>query len=274
MFGYIKPFQPELRLREMTLYRAAYCGLCHTLSKRYGARTRLLVNYDFVLLVLLFWQGAGKTLKRRCVKHPLRGHCHLCESPAFDYAADALMLFTDWKLRDAAHDSRLAFLSRLMRLFYRKAFLRAAERLPDESAACAERMKELWRLERAGADASEAFGDMLACLSGFYGDGDDRKAARSLLFHLGRWIALADAADDLERDARRGAYNAIAASGLEREDAFALMGREQEQALAALDLLPENEMSEITRNILSLGLQARGHQVYTKERGAAVERPI
>jgi hypothetical protein len=276
MFGYIKPFQPDLKFSEMAQYRAAYCGLCHTLSKRYGAAARLLVNYDFVLPVMLFWAGECKTAKRRCVKHPFRGHCQLCENTALNYAADALMLFTDWKLRDTAADSRFAPLARSIRFFYRKAFRKAAEQLPEESALCARRMGEIRRLEcerNTRLDVSAAFGEMLACLSLFFGEGNERKAAQSLLFHLGKWITIADAADDRKRDARTGAYNAVTALGLPHEEVFALLGAEQELALAAFDLLPDNAFSPVARNILSLGLQARGHEIY-KKGGGAVERPV
>jgi hypothetical protein len=128
-------------------------------------------------------------------------------------------------------------------------------------------MGEIWRIEDAGLDSSEAFGEMLAGLSRFCNDEDSRKAAHSLFYHLGRWIAVADAAEDQERDAKKGAYNSVTASGLPREDAFALMGREQELALAAFDLLPENELSPVAHNILSLGLHERGHDIYKgKER--------
>jgi hypothetical protein len=265
MFGYIKPHQPDLKLYELAQYRAVYCGLCHTLSKRYGALARLLVNYDFVLPVLLFWSGPCDTKKRRCVKHPLRGRCHICESPALNYASDALMLFTGWKLQDAVHDSKTALLARFVRLAYKRKFIRAAERLPDESAECAKWMGELRRLENEGLDSSVAFGEMLACLSGYQENEENRKAAHSLFFHLGRWISLADAAEDQMRDDKRGAYNAVTALGIDWEDAFALMGREQESALAAFDLLPENGLSPIARNILSPGLQARGHEVYKRK---------
>ncbi|MFT9057020.1 MAG: DUF5685 family protein, partial [Ethanoligenens sp.] len=30
MFGYVKPFKPELKIREFEAYRAVYCGMCHT----------------------------------------------------------------------------------------------------------------------------------------------------------------------------------------------------------------------------------------------------
>jgi hypothetical protein len=274
MFGYIKPYQPELKFREMTLYRAVYCGLCHTLSKRYGAKARLLVNYDFVLLVMLFWAGPIKTVKRRCIKHPFRGHCQICEGDALNYAADALILFTDWKLRDSVSDARLALFSRSLRLFSRKHFQKAEERLPEEASGCACGMLEIRQLEGSGDPSFKsvyAFGNMLALLSSFFHDENTRRAARGVLFHLGSWITIADAADDQKRDDKARAYNPVTASGFKREKVFSLLGQEQGLALAAFDLLPENEFTDIARNILSLGLQARGHELYKKGGASADE---
>ena len=34
-------------------YEAAYCGLCLTMKKQYGAISRLFLNYDFVFLGIL-----------------------------------------------------------------------------------------------------------------------------------------------------------------------------------------------------------------------------
>jgi hypothetical protein len=175
------------------------------------------------------------------------------------------MLFTEWKLRDTVGDSALAPIARMMLFFYRRAFRKTAARLPDEAAECAERIEELRRLERDGVDSSGAFGDMLACMSRFYTDGTDRKAAYSLFYHLGRWICIADAAEDKRRDDKKGRYNAVTAMGIGREEAFAMMGREQEMVLSAFGLLPENSLSPVSLNILSLGLQARGHDIYLRK---------
>ena len=261
----------------MTQYRAVYCGLCHTLSKRYGLSSRLLVNYDFVLPAMLFWSGPCETVRKRCTRHPFRKHCHVCQNAALDYAADALMLFTDWKLRDSVSDVTFAPLARLILRFYRRKFRKAAGRLPEEADICVRRMEQLKRLEKerdARWETAAAFGEMLAALSLFYPAREDRRAAYSLFVHLGRWITAADAVDDQKRDRKTGAYNAATASGLTREAVFAMMGREQELALSAFDLLPENAYTEITRNILSLGLRSRGHELYTKGGAVADEGPV
>ncbi|MDR1693189.1 MAG: DUF5685 family protein [Oscillospiraceae bacterium] len=264
MFGSVRPFQPELRHRESAQYKAVYCGLCHTLSKRYGARSRLLANYDFVLLSMLYWGGGCESGKRRCVRHPFRKQPVCLGGDASDYAADALMLFTDWQLRDTVRDEGggRRLLARFLRLLYRKPFGKAKERLPEEAAACGKQMAELWALEDK-KDASlwkpaSAFGEMLRCLGAPGG-----RAAESLLYHLGRWIYIADAFCDRVSDAKTGAYNAVTLHLGENPDPNAVgeaLASEQEAVLKALDLLPDGVFGDILRNILTLGLRTRGHE--------------
>ena len=47
MFGYVVPLRGELKVWELDAYQAAYCGLCHTLGRRYGFLPRLLLSDDF-----------------------------------------------------------------------------------------------------------------------------------------------------------------------------------------------------------------------------------
>ncbi|HQQ40586.1 MAG TPA: DUF5685 family protein, partial [Clostridia bacterium] len=46
MFGYIRPLECELKVREQAEYRAFYCGLCKTIGRRYGTLERLTLSYD------------------------------------------------------------------------------------------------------------------------------------------------------------------------------------------------------------------------------------
>ncbi|MDR2606325.1 MAG: DUF5685 family protein, partial [Oscillospiraceae bacterium] len=49
----MKPYKPELKMREWETYHAVYCGLCASLKKRYGFAARFAVNYDFTFLIML-----------------------------------------------------------------------------------------------------------------------------------------------------------------------------------------------------------------------------
>ncbi len=267
MFGTVRPFQPELKHRESAQYKAVYCGLCHTLSERYGAMSRLLANYDFVLLAMLYWQEPCATQQKRCARHPFKKQPVCRGGACSDYASDALMLFTDWSLRDRIRDEKgfRRMFARFLHRCYRKSFRKAAERLPREAEECERRINELWRLEE-DRDASleapaSAFGGMLASLGGFR---EDRRAARSLLDHLGRWIYIVDAFEDQPRDRKSGAYNAVALrfgdeSDKTRDEIGCILGREQDAVLAALDLMREGVFTDIVKNILTLGLRSRGH---------------
>lgn len=51
MFGYVVPLTGELKVRELNVYRAYYCGLCKALKSEY--RKTAVLNFDSVFLYLL-----------------------------------------------------------------------------------------------------------------------------------------------------------------------------------------------------------------------------
>lgn len=53
MFGYLTAERGYLTPEEDERYRAAYCGLCHSLRQRYGQLSGLTLNYDQCFLILL-----------------------------------------------------------------------------------------------------------------------------------------------------------------------------------------------------------------------------
>lgn len=53
LFGYIRPFQPELRIKEYEAYKSVYCGLCKELGRQYGIFARFTLSYDFTFLAIL-----------------------------------------------------------------------------------------------------------------------------------------------------------------------------------------------------------------------------
>ena len=54
MFGYIRPLECELKVREQQEYRAHYCGVCKAIGKRYGQIDRLALSYDAAFLAAYF----------------------------------------------------------------------------------------------------------------------------------------------------------------------------------------------------------------------------
>ena len=83
MFGYVKAYKPELRIKEFEFYKAVYCSLCRDLGKKYGLVSRFSLSYDFTFLALLQMSLVGgqvPTERKRCVCNPLKKCNYLCAS--------------------------------------------------------------------------------------------------------------------------------------------------------------------------------------------------
>ena len=91
MFGYIRPLECELKVREQAQYRGVYCGLCKSIGRRYGQIERLTLSYDcaFLALTLLAISGNSSFTPGNCGPRVYRGKRPIADaSPELDYAAD------------------------------------------------------------------------------------------------------------------------------------------------------------------------------------------
>jgi len=259
MFGYVRPCQGELRVRELTAYRAVYCGVCSALGKRCSGACRMFLQYDFALLALtvdLVLPEALRIEPGRCAALPLQ-RLPVASGEAVAYAADAhgILLYAK-SVDDAGDKGSLRLLRRPLHAWTK----RAALHRPHLAAAADALLSQQSVLEAAQAHyeaASEPFAVFCAEMFAPPGvPGKHREALRWLGLNLGRWIYLADALDDYERDKKRGNYNPFFPMTRE-EAAQALlpeMGLCAKQMAAALDVLPDQRNVGIVRNILEEGL--------------------
>ena len=216
MFGYVIP-PGDLPREERDRFSRIYCGLCHTLGRRYGPAARMILNYDFTYLaILLSDREEGAVLHRRCAPHPVHGRDFLEESPALVTAADESVILAYWQARDGAADH-----GPLRGLKYRgaagaleSAYRRAAAVRPGFDGAVRRELARLAELERTACPSLDAPADTFAALlssaAGEVANPVRRRILEQMLYHLGRWVYLVDAADDLAEDARSGNYNPVA----------------------------------------------------------------
>ena len=216
MFGYVLPSAERLDERERERFRAAYCGLCHTLGRRYGFAARFLLNYDFTFLAILLSEGGEETCEtHRCAVHPCRGCKAQNETAALGAAADRSVILSWWQVQDhiADHGFWSGLKYRAAALLLRRAYRRAGARLPRFDAAVREHLRALDTLEKgrcASIDAAaEPFAALMADIAAGVEDERRRRVLEQILYQLGRWIYLIDAADDFKKDARSGGYNPL-----------------------------------------------------------------
>ena len=223
MFGYVRPSDGHLTAEDKQRFQAAYCGLCRSLGRRYGLAARMILNYDLAFLaMLLSREPECPTAHCRCPAHPIRGCDALERQPAFDAAADLSVILTWWQLKDGVADHgffrSLPYRAALLALG--RAYRKARARRPGFDERTRAHLEELARLEGERCPsmdrAADAFAVLLAGAAEEEPDPVRRRVLRQLLYHLGRWIYLVDAADDLKKDVKSGSYNPV--SGFLRPD--------------------------------------------------------
>ena len=276
MFGYVLPLRGELKVRELESYQGLYCGLCHTLGSRYGFFSRWLLNYDFTFLAMILAPASDQPelQKRRCIACPLRGKRVCTRRESLDLAADESLVLAYWKLQDAVADSSFwrGLPARFLSLFFHPAYQKAATRCPEfvrETTACLEELRVLEADHAFSMDrAADTFARILCAASPAAGDSVRDRAVAQLLYHVGRWIYLVDAWDDLEDDRKRKGYNPYLArfpDGPERhtDEIRTTLRHSLNLAVSACNLTDFGPWNGLVLNILCLGLPTVEEAVFT-----------
>lgn len=217
MFGYVLPSKEKLSEEQWKNYRATYCGLCHTLKRRYGFLAQFLLNYDFTFLALLLRTQSQKptTCCKKCLSSPIKGRTVCDPDPGLDSAADISVLLVYWKLKDQLQDEKgvhriLPYLE--LGLFHR-AFSKAKQKNPELNDAIGLQITALSALEQENCSSidrtADCFAKIMTAMVPKQWDDLPRRSMEQLLYHLGRWIYLIDAWDDLDDDLKHGQYNPV-----------------------------------------------------------------
>ncbi len=216
MFGYVRPSQ-DLPEEERRRFGRAYCGLCHVLGKRYGTAARFILNYDFTFLaILLSEREEGPVHYGRCAAHPVHGRDRLESTEALVLAADESVIMAYWQARDGVedHDWFHGLKYRGASAVLEGAYRKAAKARPAFDASTRRQLMALAELERANCPSMDRAADTFAVLLQGAAQAVDepvrRRVLEQMLYHLGRWVYLVDAADDLKKDAAAGTYNPVA----------------------------------------------------------------
>ncbi|MBA4348027.1 MAG: hypothetical protein C0413_04165 [Clostridiales bacterium] len=277
MFGYIRPLECELKVREQAEYRGVYCGLCKSIGRRYGQLERLTLSYDcaFLALTLFAISGTSTFTPGNCGPRIYRGKRPIANpSPVLDYAADVNVLLAWYKAADDAADEKSAKAA-AARLALKRAYKKAAKANPQLDVAIRGSMQKLHDLETnktASTDEpSNAFGTLLASviLTAPMLPETECTAAQWMYYNLGKWVYLIDAWDDREKDEKSGNYNPFLLTKMEREQAEFLLNITLNEAKKAYDLLTLNAPSGLLDNIMTLGLMHTQQRVLAGERGCA-----
>lgn len=213
MFGYVTIYRKGLAGAEMERYQAYYCGLCQALGRQYGRTGQLALSYDMAFTAILLtalYDTPTAFSDGRCAPHPLKKRPR-ADNEFQAYAADMTAALAYYNfLDDWQDDHRRASLAQAQKLEPYLPALR--ERWPRQMQTMTAMLDKLNALESAGSHDLDALCNTFGALLGevfAYRDDIWAPALRGMGQGLGAFIYLMDAYDDLEKDSKKGRFNAL-----------------------------------------------------------------
>ncbi len=281
MFGYVKVYQPELKMGEFEYYRGIYCALCRRLGKRYGLVAQWSLSYDFTFLALFRLAQAERCVgfkKARCPYNPFKKRTCCCDTEQLDAVADAAVLLTYYKVQDTLADA--GFFKKLgaLLLYLPTAYdrRRCRKRHPDWDDYIGDCMRKQRELEQRGCTSLDQAAEPTALILQFLfslqtTDEAECAALSRFGYCLGRWIYQLDAADDLTEDRKCGDYNPLLlAYGQMTDDEIRKqchfsLNASLAECKAAYDRLTVHRFDGIIQNVLEWGMPTVQRQVINQE---------
>ncbi|MCL1896746.1 MAG: DUF5685 family protein, partial [Clostridiales bacterium] len=275
-------------------------------------RLMLSYDAVFIAMLAAGLMGEPETVSFqtfRCLNNPLKKRNETESSAGIEYAADVMVLLGWLSLKDKKEDKdqgriKSAGISAAEALL-RGAGRRAVEKLGKKARLCLECVYDQWALEIAKTDsldrAAHPTGRLMAELLDFTDapgisedlslsveagkegkNGNGRKALsvpeasnilREFGYHLGRYIYIVDAVDDLEKDRKTGAYNPLLLRPETPEILKTAISLDLARVGELINRLPVKCHKSIVNNIVYFGLHAKLDEVLARLEGPDAQLP-
>ncbi len=204
MFGYLSPDKPYLYMKDDTLYKALYCGICKSIGKVCGQRARFTLTYDIAFLSALAHNILGKDVeikKSRCVAHAIRRRPIAKPDDVSKMLGAVNVILAYYKLKDDVLDESKG---NLKSIIFKKGYKKAKKKYPKIDLIVKDCYSNLLKLEKENSESidivADCFAVMLKDISSEVFLDKTNENTKQLMYAVGKWIYLIDALDDYDKD--------------------------------------------------------------------------
>ncbi len=289
MNGRMRPYLPELTIRDYNTYLWYLRGVRHQLALSYGKYSCRRLRYNGVLFALLADSLAGRpaTCKNTRLRGTLCWQRMMCQTQGIRLAAQVEVLLAWHRLQDAQWGA-LPFKKKCQRIMdgiflrgaYRKAVAEnpALERIFAQELDQAKVQRQLFtqNYNQASEPKSNLYAALYALLA--TDDPNQRKSMHYIGSCIGRVVYLMDNAESLLVDKVKRRYNVYLANNITNRNAAIENARRQSLA-AANDLVRAYGMLDVKLNrslldnIMILGLRHAVEPLDTENQPVRWEMP-
>lgn len=285
MTGQMRPYLPELTIRDYNIYQRYLWGIRRQLLLSYGVYACGILKYNGVLCAILSDSLAGRepTCRKFWVPGTLVRRKMMCQTQGIRLAAQVEILLGWHSLQDRKY-SELPLKKRIRRGLDRLFLRRAYERVVQENPA----IERLFRQEQEHAVVqmnlnAKSYALAAEPMSNIYGalyatlateDPNERKSMRYIGSCVGRIFYLLDKAERFDFDKKNGRYNVFVVNEVASQEVAIENAKRQSLAIAndlvrAYKMLDAKFHHSLLDNIMMLGLR---HAVDPLEAGVEKEK--
>lgn len=284
MFGYIKPYKPELKLKEIVKYSNAYCALCDQLKCDYGLISTFILSFDITFLLLCldyFYDGEKECRKIRCPYNPMKSRKVQLSRETLRYSAFINYWLVTEKLYDDYTDDKNYFKGIFRKVLTSNRQFKKNKAIYESQVQTLESMlHQVYKSEINITNsidfdkATNAFGKFFAEIFNVIQiDTEDKILLKKLFFQVGKWIYIIDAYDDFEKDVKKNQFNLLYALAendtMEKKEVFEKVFSIHLQLKQKIDLLlkktKEFYVDECVINVLNFGLDDIFYKITKKK---------
>ncbi len=217
MFGYIK-MDGHAPRRYRDYFKRNYCFLCRSLDRHYGFFSRLFVSYDVTFFAVLFSEDnyLASVPKISCFRSTKALKDRSKEEFAKKIAALDLTLAAG-ELKDNINDKDKLY-AKIAYFVYGHTFRKVRKDYPLLWEIVEEGHRAMDRVEEENGPIEEienCFGNLIERIAREVFEVRDEDKI-SVIKYVAKTLYFMDAADDIDKDIRRGTYNALKTYGSKR----------------------------------------------------------
>ncbi len=214
MYGYVLPDKPNMFVKDYSLYKAFYCGLCKSTGKMCGQLMRFTTNYDMTFLNVLYHAVLDKEVKfseETCILNPIKKKSVVDDDELTHDIIDINNILSHYKCIDDVIDNKSLDKKIADDLVIKSRYNKSKKKFAKIDEIVSKGYNDLRLLEESNCGSvdrvAHPFASIMQGISKELFKDKYTEEIGEMMYALGKWVYIMDAIDDIDDDYKKGKFN-------------------------------------------------------------------